>query len=360
MLQYMYILVKVCGNMEIQEIKEYIINNDKIEDILEELGCHHIRLHNHKYYSCGFPDGDNVKSINLYLDTLQVKAYTRNIEDKYGNSDIVSLVCFIKDLYFSKALKWICDVLGLNYYDNNSTDIPLSLQVTRMLIDMSEVSINSEEKQFIKPVNENVLATYYTCCNKMFKTDGVDYLTQQEFELGIDLNSERITIPIRDELGTLVGVKGRATSENYFGDKYIYLEPCAKTKVLYGLYKTLEFIKEKDEIIIVESEKSVMILWANGIKNAVAIGGHTLSKTQVEKITRIGVSNIVICYDQDVFRLENGKVSKSEYKKEAEKFIEQLNVTAMVDINGTILNKKESPVDNMNIFFRLYNNKKRI
>ena len=46
----------------------------------------------------------------------------------------------------------------------------------------------------------------------------------------------------RSELGDLVGIKGR-----YFyrevpegENKYIYLEPCARSKIIYGLNKTID------------------------------------------------------------------------------------------------------------------------
>ena len=54
--------------MNSKELKNYIIDNEKCEVILEELGCHNIKLHSNKYLSCSFPDGDNIGAINIYLD----------------------------------------------------------------------------------------------------------------------------------------------------------------------------------------------------------------------------------------------------------------------------------------------------
>ena len=68
--------------------------------------------------------------------------------------------------------------------------------------------------------------------------------------------------------------------------KYIYMYPCAKSQILYGLYKTQKHIKEKKEVIICEAEKGVMQLWTYGYKNCVSIGGHSLSPYQKEKIIR--------------------------------------------------------------------------
>ena len=107
-----------------------------------------------------------------------------------------------------------------------------------------------------------------------------------------------------------------------------------------------------------ESEKNVMLLWEYGIRNVVAIGGHILSKVQVEKITRLGVNEVVLCYDEDVNRLENGKIDKKQYVEEAKLFIPQIVVSAMVDINGTILDKKQSPSDDINIFNKMFEERK--
>lgn len=347
--------------MEIQDIKDYIINNDKTEYVLEELNCHHIKLHSNKYYSCGFPDGDNIAGMAVYINTLNVDAYTRDIKDKFGNSDIISLVCFLKNIYFTQAIKWLCEILDLDYYGDAQEDLPPSLKLTRMLLDMCNDGSDKEDYEVLKPTPESVLASYIALPNRLFLDDGISCSTQVLFELGVDLCTNRITIPVRDELGTLVGVKGRSLDkECHHSERYIYLEPCSKTKVLYGLHLTMEYIKVLDCCIVVESEKSVMKLWDYGVQNAVSIGGHSLSATQVEKITRLGISKVILCYDEEVNRDESGKINKKEYKKEADKFIEQINVTAMVDLKGTILDKKESPADNYEKFLELYNTRKEL
>lgn len=353
--------------MNSQDIKEYIIINDKIKYVLEELGCHHVVSHdNSRYYSAGFPAmkgypyGDNTKAITVYSDNLHVESHTRNIKDKYGNSDIISLVCAIKDLYFTSALKWLCEILGIDYYNDESEDIPLSLQWTNMLEDMNSNMDEIEDDIKLKPINENILDTYYRCGNDLFLKDDISLKTQREFEIGLDLESQRITIPIRDELSTLVGVKGRLFTKTQIdnGDKYIYLEKCSKSKILYGLYKTINYIKISNNVIVVESEKSVLRLWDLGIKNSVSIGGHSLSKYQTEMITRLGIDEVILCYDQDVNRMENGKVNKKEYVNEASKFIKEIKVTAMVDLNGDYLLEKESPVDDTEKFNKLFNERK--
>lgn len=101
-----------------------------------------------------------------------------------------------------------------------------------------------------------------------------------------------------------------------------------------------------------------MLLWHYGIRNCVAIGGHILSKTQVEKLTRLNVSEIILCYDEDVNRNDKGVVDKKLYKEESSKFIPQIKVSAMVDINRELLNINESPSDDINKFNILYESRK--
>lgn len=342
------------------ELKRYIYENGKIETVLEALGCHHIKSHNQQYYSCGMPDGDNTKSTIVYNDEwIGVQAYTRNIKDKFGNSDIISLVSFINsEENFSKCLKWICDCVGLDYYSDEIDDIPDSIKWSRWISKVVKDEL-SEEREYLKPISESVLTYYKPYLSKMFYEDGIYHEIQQEFEIGYDLLTHRITIPIRDELGTLVGVKGRAMFD-FQGDKYIYLEPCAKSHILYGLHNNYKDIKKQNQVIVVESEKSVMKLMGYGFFNAVAIGGHDISKIQVEKLIRLNVDEIVICYDEDVNRLNDGKISKKEYMKEVDKFILQQNVSLMIDVKGEILSKKESPADDRNKFIKLLENRVKI
>jgi DNA primase len=128
----------------------------------------------------------------------------------------------------------------------------------------------------------------------------------------------------------------------------------------------MQYIKEKNECIVPESEKSPMQGVNNGVPNMTSIGGHILSKYQVEKLTRLGVGEIILCYDEDAFRYrdENGvriKVSKEEmlkaYKQEVDKFIPQQKVSVMIDLDGTILSPKQSPTDDFEKFWKLYENR---
>jgi DNA primase len=79
-------------------------------------------------------------------------------------------------------------------------DIPKSLRLTKMLLELQTDSYESESEKPLKPIPESILNYYQTYVNDMFKEDGVGYETQREFEVGYDEYSNRITIPIRDDI----------------------------------------------------------------------------------------------------------------------------------------------------------------
>ena len=227
--------------MDAKELKNYIYENRYVEQILESIGCHHIKYHaSNAYWTCANANGDNNGAIVLYNNEyLMCLNYTRQMIKGDRKTDIVDLVCYTKDLTFPEGLKFICEEIGMSYYHDFDEDIPDSFKILKIIDDMNSNSLEEKEKP-LKPISERILSYYKEYVNDLFYEDNIDYSTQKEFEIGFDEESNRYTIPIRSEIGDLVGVKGR-----YFDrkvpegeNKYIYLEPCAKSKIIYGLYKT--------------------------------------------------------------------------------------------------------------------------
>lgn len=323
--------------LDIESLKENILENDLIPVVLEEAGCHHIK-HKDGFYQCANPDGDNNTAVCVYENTnLTTINYTRDITNGRKSSDIISLIEFYKNISFPYAVKWICDVLDIDYYSNPDDDLPDSLKLTKMLLELQENdNVEDEEKQ-LKPISEKILSYYKPYVNDMFCEDGVGYETQKEFEIGYDEESNRITIPIRDELANLVGVKGRYFFRDVPNDvmKFVYLEKCARSQILYGLYKTIQFIKQKRRVFVVEAEKGVEQLWDAGYFECVATGGKKISQSQIDKLTRLCVP-IIFVFDKDV--------KKEELDSIASRFIDEVEIYALID-EDNILSEKQSPTD---------------
>ena len=332
--------------MDIEILKEHILENNFIPTILEELGCHHIRKKD-GYFQCANPDGDNVTAVCVYENTnLTTINYTRDISNgKNIHTDLISLVEFYKNETFPYAVKWICDVLDIDYYSNLNEDLPKSLQLTKMLVEMQSVDTESETEKPLKPISEKILSYFKPYVNDMFNEDGVSYETQAEFEIGYDEFTNRITIPIRDDLGNLVGVKARYFYRQVPEDeqKFMYIEKCARSQILYGLYKTINFIQRSQRVFVTEAEKGVQQLYDKGYFEAVATGGSKISKSQIDKLTRLCVP-IIFVFDKDI--------TKEELDDIASRFIDGTEIYALIDTIG-ILNEKESPTDNISKFKQL-------
>jgi len=327
----------------VSELKEYILNNDYTEQILSELGCHHI-TNKGEYFQCGNPDGDNKQAITIYLnENLTCINYTRQLSKDKRTHDIFDLIGFVKDLSFPEALKWTCDLLGLDYY-KEPKDVPAGLQILKMLLYDMPLADSAEDTSPLTPIPEEILSYYLPYGNLMFKKDNIPLSIQKEFEVGYDPSTNYISIPIRDELGSLVGVKGR-----WFGDasevdkKYWYLEKCNKSRILYGYFQNKDYIKHNTKLFIVESEKSVMQLAGMDYRNAVATCGKKITKAQVELITRTQCTPI-IAFDKDV--------EEEELKSIADMFMNGISVYAIID-KESILDEKESPSDNPDKWIQL-------
>ena len=331
--------------MDIKQLKEYIYENHKIEDILQEIGCHSIKYHSSGYYACANYDGNNKQAVTIYNDeNINCVNYTRDIGTP---SDLLSLVCFNKKLSFFDGLKFICHFIGIDYYHNFDENIPESIRITKLIYEMKQGDINIEEKP-LKPISNQILTYYKSYVNDMFANDNISYETQQEFQIGYDEQSNRITIPIYSEIGDLIGIKGRLFKKELeeWEQKYIYLEPCARSKILYGLNKTYSYIIKEGKVFLGESEKFVLQLWSMGYYNSIGIGGTKVTNQQIEKLTRLGI-NIIFAFDKGI--------EKKEIEDIADRFVDGINIYYLYD-DKNILNDKESPSDNQGKFEYLYKN----
>ena len=93
------------------DLKEYIIENNRVYEILESLGCHDIKEYQQEWRAA-LPDGTNKTAVCVKKETLS--SAIRN-SDGNKNGDIFTLVMSIKNVSFGEANKYIHNILGLAY-----------------------------------------------------------------------------------------------------------------------------------------------------------------------------------------------------------------------------------------------------
>ena len=110
---------------------------------------------------------------------------------------------------------------------------------------------------------------------------------------------ERITFPIRDTRGRVVGFGGRVLGD----EKPKYLnspetEVFQKSRELYGLFEARRALRELPRLLVVEGYMDVVALAQHGVPNVVATLGTATSHAHFEKLFRY-TREIVCCFDGD-------------------------------------------------------------
>ncbi len=117
----------------------------------------------------------------------------------------------------------------------------------------------------------------------------------------VDNYRDRITFPVHNNNGRVIGFGARLLKSNEKAPKYINTpenEVYSKSKILYGTYFARTAIDKADECFLVEGYTDVLSLHQAGIENVVASGGTSLTVEQLRLIKRY-TKNLTIIYDGD-------------------------------------------------------------
>jgi len=115
-----------------------------------------------------------------------------------------------------------------------------------------------------------------------------------------DRYRQRITFPIRDRNGRIIGFGGRAITIEQ-KPKYLNSPETAifqKNRELYGLHQIIQQTIQMDYIIVVEGYMDVIMLAQNGVSNAVASLGTATSAYHIQLLARF-CKRIIFCFDGD-------------------------------------------------------------
>lgn len=128
-------------------------------------------------------------------------------------------------------------------------------------------------------------------------------IIKREQEKGyVDRFRNRIMIPIVDENDSIVAFGARATEEGQ-NPKYLNSPDTNiynKSRILYGINKAKDAIKEEDSTIIMEGYFDVISAQAAGLKNCVASCGTSLTSDHIKLIAKYSQSRkIYLAFDTD-------------------------------------------------------------
>lgn len=280
----------------IQELKKQLLENpENICALLEAFDFAHITLKRNEIRFARSSDGGPNIRIRLNDEYLNVTDYVNSI-----HTDIISYIIKEKHTDFRSVLSAIKRILNL------SDDWRPQSRKREIFGGVYSRIINRTDPQ-PKVYDESILDDYLKVPNERFQRDNISLETQMKFGISYDVGTDRITIPICDQHGSLMGVKGRRNYEtdNEDDPKYLYLIPCQMSKTLFG-YSNNYSSMYGGTVMIFESEKSVLQCASYGYNNAVALGSNNLSEYQSKMILSLNPKQVIFMLDSDL-PLENTK-----------------------------------------------------
>ncbi len=113
----------------------------------------------------------------------------------------------------------------------------------------------------------------------------------------------RIMFPIHNHFGKVVGFSGRILPQLEKPEigKYVNSPETLifnKSRILYGFHKAKETIRQKQSIILVEGQMDFLMIYQEGIKNAVATSGTALTFDHLRTLRRL-TDKIILYFDND-------------------------------------------------------------
>ena len=245
-----------------------------------------------------------------------------------------------ENINFPKSLDYIADKLGLakNQF-NKEIKLPFGGFYKGLIRELQEPEYS------MKTYDENVLMSYRDKFNMMFFKDGINFQTQQKFQVGFDIETLRITVPVWTIDGKLCGIMGRLNDKHCEKEeRWIPIIPCSRSLTLSAYHKNYQTIQQKGLCILGESDKMPMQMDSMGSHIGLGTSGCHISDTQAKYIRSLLIPKTILAYDEG---LEEEFIREQAQKIVVNNPIFQNHVGYVWDGNNEILTKgeKQSPTD---------------
>lgn len=137
-----------------------------------------------------------------------------------------------------------------------------------------------------------------------------DYDTKKLLDIGLvndvngkiyDMFSRRITFPLWDKDGNIVGFSARVYRGEKDVSKYMNSRESKifkKGETLYNYHNARDSIKREKKVIVVEGFMDAIRISASGIKNVVALQGTAMTKEQITLLKKLR-AKVILCLDND-------------------------------------------------------------
>lgn len=299
------------------------------------------------YYAiCPF---HNEKTASLAIDSEEkfFKCYGCG---RWGS--IYNWIQWTEGLTFNEAVQKVADITNTDFEECIESE---TVAFYKMLKRLNQPSERQHADRTLLDIDKDYYKKFKDEIPQEWVDEGISPDIMRKYEIRIDTRSNRIVYPVYDSNFKMIGVKGRTRFKDYKALKIMKYMNYNKIGILdyfTGAKQADPFIKEKNEVIIVEGIKSVMKLAGWGYNNAVSAETSALNEYQIELLIRMRVKNVVIAFDKDV--------PFKKIKKCSEMLSKFTNVWVVND-RWRLLDEKDSPPDKgLSVWETLYERKMRI
>ena len=349
--------------------KKDIVNSITLNDVknfLESLGVTQIMINEEKQYLvcptiCHNPVNE-AESMKLYW---------------YQNNKIFR--CYTECNEAMSIFKLYQKYMALNHYPVTIEEAEDYVKqcLKHIVINTNKVSYNYELDLNKYQFNNNIpildeypkeILSYFThYYHPTWLRDGITSDAMDKFHIGFSLGQNKIIIPHFDIDGRLIGIRGR-TLDKKEAEAYGKYRPLQIGKItyahplqfnLYGIYEHQNGIKRRQQAIIAEAEKSVLLDdgYYGDLSNCVACCGSTFNKYHISLLTNIlGANEIIIALDKEYtdWRTEKARKYKERIISMCRKYSNQAVFSYIWDYDN-VLKEKDSPFDKgKEVFEHLY------
>ena len=266
------------------------------------------------------------------------------------DADIFGMVQKVQGCTFPQAVAYVCTTLNIQASEVVQDDMrdPWQRDLRRWLL-----NADYDEPAELTAYDPTILSAF----DHLYPTEWLDYgITRDsmdKFGIGWYARQACISIPVVQN-GQLVGVRGRYTKRQDV-DKGKY-RPIAMldgtvlkfstNQCLYGLDQNKAAIEKCHQVLLFESEKSILKADSWNIHNALAIFGSNISKRHIEMLLELGVNDVVLCMDSDYRKVgdDDFQFFVAKMRKLADKLRGYFNVSIIYNNQGYD-GYKYSPVD---------------
>lgn len=357
---------------------------DRIEELLDLLEIEYKNQGKMISMSCPIHGGDNASAVNIYPDGESYRGNwvcrTHGCEKTFRSS----VLGFIRGILSHKHHGWsapgdkVCSFkealdFALEFTQQNLADIKIPKGEKEKRIFTNVVS-------YVNPINNSQKPSQHTVTRDKIRQSLIipaEYYIERQYtkevldkyDVGLCNNPDkemcnRVVVPIYDTTYKyMVGCSGRSifdkcdlcgsyhnpdaqcphTDQRWLYPKWKHNKDFKSQNHLYNFWFAKDFILQSSYAIIVESPGNVWRLEENGIHNAVAIFGASLSDRQKILLDSSGAMSLIILTDNDKAGDEAAKQIMSKCEHTYRVFRPQISKNDVGDMTSSEI--KEQIID---------------